>query len=92
MFSARQVVDVVVLGDDVAVGRLVGPVDGAVDLQDHAPLLEGEVAVVRVLRDRDALAVRPHVHEAARLVRLGGVDDDVDLLAAAANARSSASS
>ena len=51
------------------------------DLEDHAALLEGEAAVVGVLGDRDALAVRPHVDERAGLVRFGDVEDDVDVLA-----------
>jgi hypothetical protein len=77
----RQVVDVVVLRDDVAVAGFVGAVDGTVDLEDHRALLECEPLVVGVPRDRPARAVGGHVHEAARLVRLGRVVDEVERLA-----------
>ena len=63
----RQVVDVVVLGDDVAVALQVGAVDRAVQLEDHRSLVElPRLAEVLVrAHDRHDLAVRRAVDEAS---------------------------
>jgi hypothetical protein len=75
-----QVVDVVVLGDDVAVARLVGPVDGAVELEDHRPLVGGQVEVGVGLVDGGGRAVVAVVGELAPLRARGVVGDQVERL------------
>ena len=56
---AREVVDVVIFGDDVAVALAVGDraIDRAVDLQDDGPLFERQIAVL--VRDVDEPVVPP---------------------------------
>ena len=92
--GAAEVVDVVVLGDDEALPLALGQrIDGAVELEQDRPAVEAELGRVRVRDvDRAWRLVRRAMPEAAAMRAGRDVGDDVELLPASSNARSSARS
>src|SRR5580765_852959 len=77
----REVVDVIVLGDDEALPlALRAPVDLAVQLQDHGPALERKVDVGVREVDQPWLGVRRQVAELSAVAPAGEIGDDVELL------------
>src|SRR5215831_18280429 len=81
--GVRQVVDVVVLGDDVAIPLGLGPstVDGSMDLEDHSLLARPELLVLVWDLDQGRLTLGGPMHEFPTVIAVGNVTHEVEALA-----------
>src|SRR4051794_10020880 len=79
--GAREVFDVVILGDHIRVLIWIAPIDGTVKLEDDATLVQRQASVLIGHLDEDWVAFWGLMHEGARVLSDRDVGDEVELLA-----------